>query len=304
MRSLSFSKAKLAFACIFLLSLQALSAAATTNQTMSKVEKLFAEKRPLVIGHRGFPAVAPENTLASFAYGVKAGADMVELDYHHTSDGKMLVIHDYEADRTTDAKAVWKTNKVRVQDHTAAELQKLDAGSRFKPSFPGQKLPLLEEALELIQRDGVTLIERKAGDPQTCIDLLRQRDWINQAMVQAFDWDYLTEFHKLEPRQILGALGPSGSYGGKKLSPQEKELSPLWNDRAKATGARAVVWNAQVNAEAVKDAHAKGLKVWVYTIDDPKKANELLDMGVDGLITNNTSLIWRALALRAARRQP
>ena len=60
------------------------------------------------------------------------------------------------------------------------------------------------------------------------------------------------------------------------------------------------LWNDAVSKEAVALAHQRGLKVWVYTINDPAQANKLLDMGVDGLITNNTGLIWRTLALRFA----
>jgi glycerophosphoryl diester phosphodiesterase len=57
-------------------------------------------------------------------------------------------------------------------------------------------------------------------------------------------------------------------------------------------------WNHQVTKEAVAYAHQKKLKVWIYTINDPAEANRLLDLGVDGIITNNTSLIWRTVALR------
>jgi len=67
------------------------------------------------------------------------------------------------------------------------------------------------------------------------------------------------------------------------------------------TGANVAVWNDQVTKASVKDAHKRGLKVWVYTINDPAAANKLLDMGVDGIITNNTGLLWRTLALRAMK---
>jgi len=67
------------------------------------------------------------------------------------------------------------------------------------------------------------------------------------------------------------------------------------------TGAQVVVCSNRVSAEAVRLAHQRGLKVWVYTINDPELANRLLDMGVDRLITDNTSLIWRTTALRAQK---
>jgi glycerophosphoryl diester phosphodiesterase len=77
-----------------------------------------------------------------------------------------------------------------------------------------------------------------------------------------------------------------------------KELSAQWLDELVKCGAKIAVWNQQVSKEAIKLAHERGLKVWVYTINDPELANSLLDMGVDGIITNNVSLIWRTLALR------
>ena len=121
---------------------------------------------------------------------------------------------------------------------------------------------------------------------------------VNQLVVQAFDWSYLKDFHELEPRQVLGALGPPSSRNGKRLSSEEKALDESWVDEVKGIGARMVVWNRQVSPEAVAYAHEQGLKVWVYTINDPKLADELLDMGIDGIITDNPSIIWRTLALR------
>jgi len=69
-------------------------------------------------------------------------------------------------------------------------------------------------------------------------------------------------------------------------------------DDLQKTGAKVAAWNRRVSKDAVQLAHERGLKVWAYTINDPALANRLLDMGVDGLITNNTSLIWKTLALR------
>ncbi|MEK7678063.1 MAG: glycerophosphodiester phosphodiesterase family protein [Verrucomicrobiota bacterium] len=261
-------------------------------------ERLLAERRPLVIGHRGYPALAPENTLPSFQLALTAGADLVELDYHHARDGTLVVIHDHELDRTTSAVERWQAKKIRVDGRTWEELRALDAGQWFSPQFTGTRLPLLTEALDLIQQQGVTLIERKAGDAATCHRLLRERDLINRVIVQSFDWAYLKDFNRQEPRQILGALGPPGSRNGQKLTDEEKTLTPKWVDEVLKTGSRAVVWNNQTTRDAVDYAHARGLKVWVYTINEPDLANALLDQGIDGIITDNTSLIWRTLALR------
>jgi len=264
--------------------------------------KLVASPRPLVIGHRGYSKFAPENTLPSFQLALAAGADMVELDYYHSRDDKLVVIHDGELDRTTDATNMWAQKKIRVETKTAAELQSLDAGSWFDLKYAGTRIPLLAEALDTIQQGGVTLIERKGGPPADCIQLLREKRLINKVIVQSFDWHYLRAFHEQEPEQVLGALGPPGQLADGTRSPgKPKELSAAWLDELQKTGARVVVWSDKVSRETVQLTHQRGLRLWVYTIDDPAQANELLDMGVDGIITNNTSLIWKAIALRGRK---
>lgn len=281
-----------------LISLMSISLVQTADKKENLAGQLMSEKRPLVIAHRGYSTIAPENTLASFEFALSAGADLVELDYHHSKDGVPVVLHDYTLDRTTDATNRLGGSKIRADARSAEEITKLDAGSWFNPRFSLEKPPLLSDALDFIQKRGVTLIERKAGDAATCVELLRRKNLVNAVIVQAFDWEYLTDFHKLEPKQVLGALGPPSTKGGKKLTDEEKRLSPAWVDQAKATGSRAVVWSRAVSKEAIDYAHGKGLKVWVYTINEPELANTLLDAGVDGIITDNPALIWRTIALR------
>ena len=260
---------------------------------------LLASPRPLVIAHRGYSQFAPENTLPSFKLAMAAGADLVELDYHHTKDGQLVVIHDHDLDRTTDATNRWGEAKVKVAAKTAAEIQSLDAGSWFDPKYAGTRIPLLADALDTIQEGSVTLIERKDGAPADCIRLLREKGLINKLVVQSFDWEYLRAFHEQEPGQVLGALGPPARLSdGSKPNGMTKELSAEWLTELQKTGAKVAVWSQKMSKAAVQLAHRRGLKVWVYTIDDPALASELLDMGVDGIITNNPSVIWKAIALR------
>ena len=271
----------------------------TAAETNLPALNLIAMKRPLVAAHRGYSRIAPENTLPSFQLARTAGADLVELDYHHSKDGVPIVIHDATLDRTTDARQLWGQSNIQVAAKTLAEIKTLDAGSWFDPKYAGTRIPTLTEALDFIQQGGVTFIERKAGDAATCVKLLQEKNLVNRVIVQSFDWDYLRDFHKLAPEQVLIAIGPpSSDESGKKLSAAEKVLSAKWLDELKDTGARVMHWNQMVTKEAVDLAHKRGLKVWIYTIDDPALANQLLDMGVDGITSNNTSLIWKTLALR------
>ena len=261
----------------------------TPMETDLPALKLLVLDRPLIIGHRGYSAIAPENTLPSFKLALDFRVDLIELDYHHTSDGVPVVIHDDTLDRTTDARKRWKQKRIRVADRTAAELRSLDAGSWFEAQFAGTKVPSLTEALDLIcVNGGVALIEHKSGDAETCVQLLRRRNLINRVVVISFDWKFLREFHELEPAQVLGALGPPDCLAdGSKRPLFSKALAPQWLVPLVATGARLVVWNSRVSKRAVDAALRRGLPVWVYTVDDLKLARRLLDIGVAGIITND-----------------
>lgn len=268
---------------------------------LPKAEALLRLDRPLVIAHRGYSAAAPENTLPAFQWAMEAESDLVELDYYHSKDQVLTVVHDATLDRTTDAVGRWGTGTNRVSEATFAKMRELDASSWRGSNQPPATIPSLVEALNLIQSRSVTLIERKAGPAEACVRLIRDRHEVNQVVVQSFDWQYLEEYHRLEPSQVLGALGPWKSYRGTPLSDEDQALSGRWIDEARRVGARVVVWNQKLDAAAVALAHERGLEVWVYTIDVPADMNRLLDLGIDGLITNNPGRAWRVMAERRAR---
>lgn len=261
----------------------------------STVEKLLELKRPLVIGHRGYCAIAPENTLASFALALAAGADLVELDYQHSKDGVPMVIHDNILDRTTDARKRWKRRRIKVSRTIAAEIQTLDAGSWFGSKFAAAKVPLLTEALDLIcGNDRIALIERKSGDGATLAKILRQRELINKVVVFSFNWKFLRELHQLEPQQVLGALGPPTRLtNGRRPTRIRRGMRVRLADLTK-TGAKIAVWNHRITKRAIQQAHRRGLHVWVYTIDDANQARQLIARGVNGIITNDIAAIAKA----------
>lgn len=233
-----------------------------------------AAKRVLVIAHRGDSRVAPENTLPAFASAVRVGVDFVELDYHHSADGVPVVFHDRDLDRRTNAVALWGGEKIPLASKTLAELRTLDAGSWFSPQFAGTRLATLDEALDTIQKGSLTLIERKSGDAKTCVDLLNKKGLVGNLVVQAFDWDFLADCRRLSPGLLLGALG-------------EKELTEAKLDQIVATGASVVGWNTEhLTKEGIDAIHRRKLKAWSWTVDDPKRATELIEFGIDGLITN------------------
>jgi glycerophosphoryl diester phosphodiesterase len=228
----------------------------------------------LVIAHRGDSRAAPENTLPAFVSAVKAGADLVELDYHHSADGVPVVCHDADLDRTTNATALWGGSKLKLGSKSLAELKQLDAGSWFGRQSAGTCLPTLAEALDAIQTGSMTLVERKGGDPLTCIELLKQKNLLDRLVVQSFAWDYLAECHRLAPNLTLAALG-------------NKKLDSAKLDQIAKTGASVVAWeDKNTDASTIAAIHARGWKAWVWTVDDPVRIGQLVHAKIDAIITN------------------
>ena len=262
-----------------------------------KAVAVLRRKRPVVIAHRGFSAFAPENTLPAFNLALEAGADIVELDYRQSADRELIVIHDADLDRTTDARLHWGGKHIKVHDKTAWEIRALDAGSWFDPKYAGTRVPFLGEALDLIQPRALALLERKAGDVESTAALLESKRLVGRVIVQSFDWNFLRALHERLPGQQLAALGPLSSLPGVKRAPGIfGQLTGRWLKALRRTGAGIVVWNKHVSRLAVRQAHQQGLQVWIYTITRPELAQRLLAMGADGVITNNPALMWKTMA--------
>lgn len=257
------------------------------------LQELIAGSGPRVIAHRGYPAGAPENTLPSFQLALEAGARLVELDYHLSRDGEPVVIHDATLDRTTDARKRWRAQRIRVSDRTAAEIRTLDAGGWFSARFAGARVPLLAEALQfIVEHGGTPVIEHKSGDAEICVRLLRKHHLMNRVVIISFDWFYLRAFRRLEPHQVLGALGPPIRLAdGSRPSRLVKRLTVTWLDKLPESGANFVAWNRQVSEKAVREANRRGLQVWVYTVDSPAQARRLRARGVHGIVTNDFALL-------------
>lgn len=249
-----------------------------------RASERVARGETLVIAHRGASADAPENTLPAFRLALEAKADLVELDTHHSADDVPMVFHDKDLKRTTDAQAVFGKTRLRVAERTRAELERLDAGTWFDARFAGTRIPTLEEALDVIQRGSMTLVERKSGDAETLVALLRRKGLLDTVVVQSFDWDFLADCRRLAPDLLLGALG-SRSLDDAKLT------------AVRACGAAVVGWNHKyITPDVVARVHAAGFKLWVYTVNDDVRAVALAAMGVDGIISDRPAAIRAALA--------
>lgn len=227
-----------------------------------------------IIAHRGDSKVAPENTLSAFRSAIDARADYVELDAQPSAEGMLYCLHDATLDRTTDAVKVFGRKKVALKETADKDLDRLDAGRWFNEKYAGERLPTLAAALDVIQEKSKTLLERKGGTAAAYARLLNEKKLIGKLIVQAFDWKFLEELHKLEPTQPLGALG-------------EKAMDDKKWAQLEASGAKLVGWQFKdLTADMVKEFQKRGYKVFAWTADEPADWRRLVDWGVDGIITN------------------
>ncbi len=238
-------------------------------------------RAPVLIAHRGNSSVAPENTLVAVrsALALPAPPELCEIDVRQSSDGELVVIHDDTLVRTAGVGG-------RVAELPLAEMRRHPVGfaERFGERFADEPLPVLEEVLDLLgPTDTDLMIEIKVrGVGARIALLLAARGELQRHLVASFDPGVVVDASMAVPAvRTLLLRGES--------DPEELEL-------ARRVGADVVGVSARsLSSEAVQLAHDLGLEVWVYTVNDPARAAELLDWGIDGLISDRPEAM-RALA--------
>jgi glycerophosphoryl diester phosphodiesterase len=240
---------------------------------------------PLLFGHRGYSALAPENTLAAFQVLVDRGIPGAELDVQLSADGHPVVIHDFTLERTAGLAA-------RVRDTPLAAIRELDAGRWRGERFRGQKVPLLEEVFaafgERLYFDVELKWDRKAegGLEAKAVQAIRR--------------------HGLERRCLLSSFNPYCLLRARRLAP-ELPTAHIWTDTpelpfllrhgaaalllpgplAKPEGRSIRAWNAAL-------FRLLGSRLLAWTVDEPDEARRLLGLGVGGLISNDPGRLLAA----------
>jgi len=222
----------------------------------------------LIIGHRGAAGYEPENTLRSFRKAVSLDADMVEMDIFACRTGELVVLHDNTVDRTTNGRGyIW--------DLTYGELRSLDAGK-------GEKIPSLEEALNLLGKNCRINLELKGDDTARPVSglirkLVAERGW-------SYKNFYISSFNHYLLVEMNGLI-PAGS--GINISPLVAHLPVGYAAFAEQFKAYSVNISAEfVNAEFVKDAHERGMKAFAYLVNNREDMQRMKAMGVDGIFTD------------------
>lgn len=225
----------------------------------------------LSIGHRGNSLFAPENTVSAFV-ACSNKAELVEFDVRVSSGGALVIMHDDTVDRTTDGTG-------NVSALTLAQLKALDAGSWFSTNFVGERIPTLEEAITNILPYATPLIEHKAGSASAYVAELRRLNALTNVVLQSFTWSFLSDVRALEPAIPLCALSSS-------------TLTAALLTNAMNAGARTVAWErSKITASEVSLVHSVGLKLFVWTVDSPMEIQSFIDMGVDGIISNDPASV-------------
>lgn len=251
---------------------------------------------PLILGHRGASAIAPENTLAAFSRALSEGADGIEFDVRLSRDGVAVVIHDASLKRTG------LINR-RVGDLTAAELGEVDVGSWFaelaedpKQSFSGEKLPMLAQVFELFSsQSGLLYVEMKCEPHEgmqlaaELVRLTRESEMVERVVVESFDHSAIAAVKRIDAGIRTAAL-----FEPKLRRPISSIRRLKMVDAALAVGADEVALHYTLAAaRVVEKARQAGLEVVVWTVDDPIWIERARSLGIKALIANNPGVLLR-----------
>jgi glycerophosphoryl diester phosphodiesterase len=254
----------------------------------------FALEHPIATAHRGGAGLWPENTLLAFQGAVGLGFRYLETDLHTTRDGVLVCLHDHLLERTTDGRGpVW--------EHDWETVARLDAAHHFRPDegYPWRDrragVPRLDEVVRELPESYFTLELKQDGTEGPVAELIGDLDLWDRVLVGSFSDRRLRRFRRLTGGRVATSAGERDSARVWAASrsglpfPSRADALQLPQYRR---GVRVV------DARLLSAAHRAGKQVHVWTIDDPDTMHELLDLGVDGIITDRPDILRQVLAQR------
>ncbi|MDI6897355.1 glycerophosphodiester phosphodiesterase [Methanocella conradii] len=201
-----------------------------------------------IVGHRGAPGQAPENTLLSFERAIRTGVDWIELDVRRSRDGVLVVIHDEMVDRTTDGSG-------RVSDMGFGELERLDAGA-------GQRIPSLQQVVDLAKgRVKMDIEIKEKGIEEDVVNTIKKNGIESQCMVSSFSYGSIKKVKELCPRLVTAAIMDEMPEDVEKymdtllgvdtriLMLSKKIVTEPFIGEARRLGFSLGIWNADTTAE-------------------------------------------------------
>ncbi len=239
---------------------------------------------PLVIGHRGAAAHAPENTLVGIRRAAELGAPWVELDAKLTADGRCIVFHDEKLDRTTDGRG-------RVAATTYEEISRLDAGSWFGPGFAGERVPRLEAALgqilELNLHADIEIKPCSGREAETAGAVMAE-------VMACWPRDRPPPLITSREAECLAVARAAAAWWPRGLIcfrvPRD------WRSRLAALGCHIIVcMHTRLKRRRVVEMTAAGATVLAFTVNEPERAVELVDWGAATIISDAPDRILSAV---------
>ncbi|WP_338750005.1 glycerophosphodiester phosphodiesterase [Bacillus sp. FJAT-52991] len=228
----------------------------------------------LIFAHRGYSAVAPENTMLAFQAAKEAGADGIELDVQMTKDGCVVVIHDERLDRTTNGKGY-------VKDWSWSEMKYLQASYKYTNTQSPPTIPLLTDVFNWMRTNNLLCnIELKnneflyTGMEEKVLQFIRQYQYEDRVMISSFNHYSLAHFHRLAPDIKTAILYSSHLYMPWKY--------------AAAIGASAIHPNVRtVNSSIIKTSIEAGIDIRPYTVNKEKQMEWLMKQGCSAIFTDD-----------------
>ncbi|WP_413163877.1 glycerophosphodiester phosphodiesterase [Capilliphycus salinus ALCB114379] len=231
-----------------------------------------------IVAHRGFSAMAPENTLAAFTAAIEGGANSIEFDLQLSADGVPIIFHDETLDRITGTSG-------KVREKSLEELKQLNAGAWFGEQFVGETIPTLTEALNCFQRvekflyfDVKPHCQWSQTDVEKLIQQVREGGILEKCVITAFNEEFLQQVRSCCPEIKLG-------YFLTETTDYQQQL----NKAIKAGNAiLSCLFDVVLeNPHFVEDSRTQGVDWVVWTVDRPEHFQELVDLGVKRIITNS-----------------
>jgi glycerophosphoryl diester phosphodiesterase len=244
--------------------------------------------RPLAISHRGYSTHYPENTRLAYEKAVELGCEMIECDVNISKDGVLVMMHDAKLDRTT-------TGSGKVSDYTFEELQRLDAGVKFKPEFQGTPIPTTLDTLRYYREVGIYgCFEVKGGDEPTSlriaealVDLFVKEDALGYAFMSSY-WHPAMALAKAKVPELM--LAPE------RLPDDGAPNSPEAIRQAQALTSQVLQYQYTVlTQDVMNDLHAANLAVWSWTTNSEQSMLDSLAFGADALMGDDIKLMVEIL---------
>ncbi len=238
-------------------------------------------KMSAVIGHRGAAQLAPENTLAGIRAAHGCGVSWVEMDVVVLGDGKLVIHHDQSLSRCTDGAG-------NLLSMGLEQVRTLDAGRHFSSEYMGEKVPTLEEILDLLTELEMGLnLEIKMHDHPVdklvlpVVETLKRKPCSQgKLVISSFDHNALKLFHQELPDVPIAHLF--------------EKLPENWKEMAGAVGAVSInLGNRSIRRNQVREVLEAGYEVYCYTVNSERRARELWSWGVSGIFTDNPQKIIR-----------